>query len=54
MDKALKAKIIQAVDDIYLKSLKNRITGYANISTRDMLDHLYAAYSKITPQVSTT
>ena len=49
-DKALKSQIIKAVDDLYLKTLKNRITGYANVSTRQMLDHLYASYASLTPQ----
>ena len=39
-DKALKSQIIKAVDDLYLKTLKNRITGYASVSTRQMLNHL--------------
>ena len=50
MDKTLQAQMIEAVDDLYLKSLKHRITGYANISTCDMLDYLYASYGKMTPQ----
>ena len=49
-EKALKSQIIQAVDDLYIKALKHRITGYANVSTRDILNHLYAAYGKMTPQ----
>ena len=49
-DKALKSQIIQAVDDLYLKALKHRITGYANVTTRQMLDHLYASYGTLTPQ----
>ena len=49
-DKALKSQIIQAVDDLYLKALKHRITGYANVSTRAMLEHLYSSYGKMTPQ----
>ena len=49
-DKALKSQIIQALDDLYLKALTHRITGYANVSTRGILEHLYAAYGKMTPQ----
>ena len=49
-DKALKSQIIQAVHDLYLKTLKHRITGYANVSTREMLNHLYTSYGKMTPQ----
>ena len=49
-DKALKSQIIQAVNDLYLKTLKHRITGYANVSTREILNHLYTSYGKMTPQ----
>ena len=49
-DKALKSQIIQAVDGLYLKELKHRITGYANVFTRAMLEHLYSAYGKMIPQ----
>jgi len=49
-DKALKQQIIQAVGDLYLRSLKHRITGYANVTTREILDHLYQAYGTLTPQ----
>ena len=49
-DAALKSQIIKSVDDLYLKALKHRITGYANITTREMLNHLYTSYGKMTPQ----
>jgi len=49
-DKALKSQLIQAVDDLYIKTLKHRITGYANVSTSTILEHLYSAYGKMTPQ----
>ena len=49
-DKALKSQIIKAVDYLYGKALKHRITGYTNVSMRTMLEHLYAAYGIMTPQ----
>lgn len=49
-DKALKSLLINAVDDMYIKALKNRITGYAQVTTRQILDHLYLNYGKLTPQ----
>ena len=49
-DKALKSFIIQEVGDLYIKTLKHRITGYTNVSIRNMRDHLYSAYGKMTPQ----
>ena len=49
-DKALKSLIINAVEDMYIKALKHRITGYAQVSTRQILDHLYLHYGRLTPQ----
>ena len=49
-DKALKSLLIGAVDDMYIKALRHRITGYAQVSTRQILDHLYLHYGKLTPQ----
>ena len=36
--------------DLYLKTLKHFITGYANVSTLEMLNHLNTSYGKMTPQ----
>jgi hypothetical protein len=33
---------------MYLEILNNNMVGYANISARDMLDHLFETYSNIT------
>jgi hypothetical protein len=38
-DKALKQQIIRAVDKLYLHTLNHRITGFANVTTRQMLVH---------------
>ena len=47
-DKALKYLLISAVDDTYIRSLRDKYIGYANIATLQMLTYLYAAYEKIT------
>ena len=49
MDDALKAQIIDTIDDTYLCELRNKYTGYLGISTRDLIDHLLDRYGKITP-----
>ena len=47
-DKALKYLLIAAVDETYIGSLRDKYIGYANITTLQMLTHLYAASAKIT------
>ena len=47
-DKDLKSLLISAVDETYIRSLRDKYIGYANITTLQMLTHLYAAYAKIT------
>jgi hypothetical protein len=48
-DKALKQQIIGAVDKLYLRTLNHRITGFANVTTRQMLVHLYTTFGRLTP-----
>jgi hypothetical protein len=48
-DKALKQQVIAAVDAMYLKPLRNRITGFATATTLEMLTHLYTSYGRLTP-----
>jgi hypothetical protein len=47
-DRALKQQIISAIDPIYIRELKHRITGFANITTATILAHLYRTYGNIT------
>jgi hypothetical protein len=35
-------------EPMYLDILNNNMVGYANISARDMLDHLFKTYGNIT------
>jgi hypothetical protein len=48
-DKALKQQLLAVVNDMYYRTLHNRITGYANATTLHILTHLYATYSNINP-----
>jgi hypothetical protein len=44
----LKKQIISVFEPIYLDIMNDRMVGYANISERDMLDHLFETYGNIT------
>ena len=46
-DKALKQLLIGAVDEMIIRCLQTKYLGYLNVSTRDILDHLYAQYARI-------
>ena len=45
---ALKSQLINAVDEVFIQSLRNKYTGYASSSTKDILNYLYDNYAKIT------
>ncbi len=49
MDDALKAQVIDTIQDPYLSEMRNKYTGYLGVTTRDLLDHLLDRYGKITP-----
>jgi hypothetical protein len=44
----LKKQIISVFEPMYLEILNDNMVGYANISSRDMLDHLFETYGNIT------
>jgi hypothetical protein len=48
-DKALKQQLLATVHETYYRTLRNRITGFANTTTRQLLEHLYRTYGNITP-----
>jgi hypothetical protein len=48
VQQALKKKIISVFEPMYLEILNDNMVGYANISARDMLDHLFETYGNIT------
>jgi hypothetical protein len=45
---ALKKQIISVFEPMYLDILNDNMVGYANISARGMLDHLFETYGNIT------
>jgi hypothetical protein len=48
VQQALKMQIIRLFEPMYLDILNENMVGYANISARDMLDHLSETYGNIT------
>ena len=46
---ALRKQILEAVDEVYLKPLRQPHIGYSNRPARDMLQHLFTTYGKISP-----
>jgi hypothetical protein len=48
VQKALKKQIISVFEPVYLDIFKDNMVGYANISVRCMLDHLFETYGNIT------
>jgi len=47
-DKALKQQLLGAVDDMLTRVLKNGYIGYANVTTKQLLAHLFVTYGTIT------
>ena len=47
MESALKAQVIEAVEEMYLVAIRNRYTAYLVVSVRDLLDHLLLRYGRI-------
>ena len=50
-DTELNTLLLQSVDEIYYLHLRNETVGYASITTKDILDHLYTTYGRITAAV---
>jgi hypothetical protein len=48
VQQALKKQIISVFEPMYLYILNDNMVGYANVSARDMLDHLFETYRNIT------
>jgi hypothetical protein len=48
VQQALKKQIISVFEPMYLDIFNDNMVGYANISARDMLDHLFETYGNIT------
>ena len=50
VEKSLKQQLLRCVNEIYYRTLRNRHTGYAIVSTRDIITHLYTQYGNMTSQ----
>jgi hypothetical protein len=48
VQQALKKQIIGVFEPMYLEILNDNMVGYADISAKDMLDHLFETYGNIT------
>jgi hypothetical protein len=48
VDKALRNQILEAVPDVYVCSLRSLVTGYGNITSLQLLEHLLTKYGAIT------
>jgi hypothetical protein len=48
VQQALKKQIIIVFEPLYLDVLHDNMAGFSNISSRDMLDHLFGTYGNIT------
>jgi hypothetical protein len=48
VQQALKKQIISVFEPMYLDVLNENMVGFADISARDMLDHLFSTYGNIT------
>jgi hypothetical protein len=48
IQQALKKQLISVFEPMYLDILNDNMVGYANISARGMLDHLFETYGNIT------
>eukprot|EP00957_Ditylum_brightwellii_P025773 1949612-Ditylum_brightwellii.AAC.1 len=44
----MKLQVQEAVDDVYIRQLKNKYTGYLGVLICDLLNHLLDRYGKIT------
>jgi hypothetical protein len=49
VDQAIKKMILEAFDDAYLNALSDKIVGYENCTSLDLLTHLLTFYSMIAP-----
>jgi hypothetical protein len=49
VDAALRQQLIGAVERLYLRTLQHRHTGFANVTTRQLIRHLLDTYGNITP-----
>ena len=46
-NKVFKQILLGALDEIFVRSLETKYVGYLNVSTHDILNHLYYEYARI-------
>ena len=46
-DQTLKTILIASIDEVYIRLLRGKYIGYANVTTLQMLTHLYISYARI-------
>ena len=49
---SLKNQLVNAIDDLYLKTLRFCVNGYASLTTLTLLWYLYNLYARLTPAKS--
>jgi hypothetical protein len=49
VDQAIKKLIIESFDDAYLNALSDKIVGYANCTSLQLITHLLTFYAMIAP-----
>jgi hypothetical protein len=49
VDAALKQQLVNGVNQMYLRTLENRHTGFAAVKARQIIDHLLNTYGNLTP-----
>jgi hypothetical protein len=49
VDQAIKELILEAFEDAYLNALSDKVVGYANCTSLDLLTHLLTLYAMIAP-----
>ena len=49
VDMALKQQLLGAVNDIYLRTKRDSLTGYASVTVWQLIKHLLVSYGRITP-----
>ena len=49
VNKALTQQVVNSVDNIYIRALRNPNTGYASLHIRDLLRYLFTNYGRLLP-----
>jgi hypothetical protein len=49
LDQAIKKLILEAFDDVYINALSDKVVGYANCTSLDLLTHPLTFYAMIAP-----